>query len=107
MRAMILDAPGRPLHSVELPRPTPSPDQVLVRIGAAGVNPVDTYIRSGMYARKQELPYTPGTDAAGTSQIHWTRIGCPPSGRRARPCDSCPAPARRVIVARQTPFSAS
>ena len=32
---------------------------------AAGVNPVDTYIRSGTYARKPSLPYTPGGDGAG------------------------------------------
>lgn len=39
--------------------------QVVVKIGAAGVNPVDTYIRSGAYARKPSLPYTPGIDGAG------------------------------------------
>ena len=39
--------------------------QVLVNIKAAGVNPVDTYIRSGTYARKPMLPYTPGSDGAG------------------------------------------
>ena len=39
--------------------------QVLVRIKAAGVNPVDTYIRSGHYAALPPLPYTPGSDAAG------------------------------------------
>ncbi len=32
---------------------------------AAGVNPVDTYIRTGTYARKPALPYTPGSDGAG------------------------------------------
>ena len=36
-----------------------------MKIKAAGVNPVDTYIRSGTYARKPTLPYTPGSDGAG------------------------------------------
>lgn len=49
----------------ELPGPRPDPMQVVVDVKAAGVNPVDTYIRAGTYARKPELPYTPGTDAAG------------------------------------------
>jgi NADPH2:quinone reductase len=41
------------------------PGQVVVEIKAAGVNPVDSYVRSGLYARKPDLPYTPGADAAG------------------------------------------
>ena len=43
----------------------PGPGQVLVAVRAIGVNPVDTYIRSGGYG-KRPLPYTPGSDAAGT-----------------------------------------
>ena len=39
--------------------------QVLVEVKAAGINPVDTYIRTGTYALKPPLPYTPGSDAAG------------------------------------------
>jgi NADPH2:quinone reductase len=49
----------------EVPDLQPGPGQVLVRVRSIGVNPVDTYIRSGTYARKPSLPYTPGTDAAG------------------------------------------
>ena len=49
----------------EVPDPVPGPGQVLVRILAAGVNPVETYIRSGTYPRRPALPYTPGNDAAG------------------------------------------
>jgi NADPH2:quinone reductase len=44
---------------------TPGPHQAVVRIRAAGVNPVDAYIRTGTYARKPALPYTPGSDGAG------------------------------------------
>ncbi|NJL85337.1 MAG: NADPH:quinone reductase [Leptolyngbyaceae cyanobacterium SM1_1_3] len=43
----------------------PAAREVVVQIQAAGVNPVDTYIRAGSYARKPDLPYTPGIDGAG------------------------------------------
>ncbi len=49
----------------EAPDLVPGPGQVLVKIGAVGVNPVETYIRSGAYARKPALPFTPGSDGAG------------------------------------------
>lgn len=39
--------------------------QVLIKVHACGINPVDTYIRSGSHKRKPTLPYTPGTDVAG------------------------------------------
>lgn len=39
--------------------------QVLIKVHACGVNPVETYIRSGNYARLPTLPYTPGSDVAG------------------------------------------
>ncbi|XP_020039647.1 quinone oxidoreductase [Castor canadensis] len=45
--------------------PAPKDHQVLIKVHACGVNPVETYIRSGTYSRKPLLPYTPGTDVAG------------------------------------------
>lgn len=39
--------------------------QVLIQVHACGVNPVETYIRSGSFARKPTLPYTPGADVSG------------------------------------------
>ncbi|XP_047446320.1 quinone oxidoreductase [Mugil cephalus] len=45
--------------------PQPGHGQVLIRVHACGVNPVETYIRSGSYARKPTLPYTPGSDVSG------------------------------------------
>jgi NADPH2:quinone reductase len=52
----------------EAPDPTPGPGDVVVRVRAAGVNPVDAYIATGTYARKPPLPYTPGQDGAGDIQ---------------------------------------
>ena len=49
----------------EVPNPSPAPGQVVLQVKAAGVNPVDTYVRAGTYAFKPPLPYTPGMDAAG------------------------------------------
>jgi NADPH2:quinone reductase len=67
MRAIRVHQFGGPevMRLEEAPDLRPHAGQVLVRVKAAGVNPVDAYIRSGTYARKPSLPYTPGLDAAG------------------------------------------
>ncbi len=67
MRAIRVREFGGPevMRIEEVPELRPGPGEVVVRVKAAGVNPVDTYIRSGTYARKPALPYTPGIDAAG------------------------------------------
>ncbi len=67
MKAVLVRKFGGPevLRLEDMRDPTPEPGQVLVRVRAAGVNPVDTYIRSGNYARLPSLPYIPGADAAG------------------------------------------
>jgi NADPH2:quinone reductase len=48
-----------------IPALVPGAKQVVVKMRAAGVNPVDTYIRAGTYAKLPTLPYTPGNDGAG------------------------------------------
>lgn len=68
MKAIVINEYGEPevmkLEDVSMPEPAGT--QVLVRIEAAGVNPVDTYLRTGIHAHAPKLPYTPGKDGAGT-----------------------------------------
>jgi NADPH:quinone reductase len=68
MKAIVVHEYGEPevmqLEEVEAPQPTGS--QLVVKIEAAGVNPVDTYLRTGIHAHAPKLPYTPGKDSAGT-----------------------------------------
>ena len=72
MRAIVAPAPGGPetLEEREMPRPSPGPGEVLVRVAAAGVNPVDAKTRSGAGAARflgdADWPWVPGWDLAGT-----------------------------------------
>ena len=68
MRAIRVQQFGGPevLRLENVPDPQAGPGQLVVRVRAAGVNPVETYIRAGTYGRLPTLPYTPGTDGAGT-----------------------------------------
>src|SRR5207237_6908817 len=68
MKPILIGHSGAPevLKVKEVPAPKPLPRQVLVKIRAAGVNPADTYARTGNYSVIPPLPYTPGTDGAGT-----------------------------------------
>src|SRR6476620_7432154 len=67
MKAILVRDFGEPevmkVEDVEIPSPTHK--QVLVKVHAAGVNPLDTYLRTGIHAHAPKLPYTPGKDAAG------------------------------------------
>src|SRR5690349_9867638 len=71
----------------DVPDPSPGAGQVVVKVEAAGVNPVDTYIRSGQYRPDLKLPYTPGQDGAGVI----TAIGADVNHRKV---------GQRVYVAR-------
>jgi NADPH2:quinone reductase len=67
MKAIRVHKPGEPdvLQYEDAPDPQLKPGQVLIRVKAAGVNPVDTYIRAGKYAHMPAMPFIPGGDAAG------------------------------------------
>jgi NADPH:quinone reductase len=67
MRAIRVEEFGGPevMKLIETPQLRPGPGEVLVRMEAVGVNPVETYIRAGTYPRKPALPFTPGNDGAG------------------------------------------
>ncbi|MCC9642620.1 NADPH:quinone reductase [Rhodopirellula sp. JC740] len=67
MKAAFITEPG-PANSIEigeLPDPTPSNGQVVIRVYASAINPIDTYIRSGTIAMDLPQPFVPGCDAAG------------------------------------------
>lgn len=67
MKAIRVNEFGPPevMRLEEVPDLVPGTGEVVVKVAAVGVNPVDTYIRSGMYLPSLKLPYTPGLDAAG------------------------------------------
>jgi len=71
MKAIRVHKFGGPevLQLEEVPDPKPGEGQVLVRIHAVGVNPVETYVRSGAYAALPTLPYIPGGDGAGVVKV--------------------------------------
>src|SRR5258705_203162 len=66
MKAIRVHEFGDPevLKYQDVPDPTPGPGQVVVRVRAIGVNPVETYIRAGKYGPRP-FPFTPGADCAG------------------------------------------
>ena len=66
MKAIVVHQYGGPevLKYEDAPRPDLKEDEILIRTMAAGVNPVDAYIRSGRYG-KGSLPYIPGLEVAG------------------------------------------
>lgn len=72
MKAIMVKTYGGPevLELVDCEIPASGPGEVLIRVAAAGVNPVEAYIRAGTYPILPSLPYIPGANAAGTV------IGC-------------------------------
>jgi NADPH:quinone reductase-like Zn-dependent oxidoreductase len=82
MKALMIDGKDAPFRLADLPRPVPGAGQVLVRIHASGVNPLDTKIRGGAAAHaRHPLPAILGMDLAGVVEA----VG--PAVDRFRPGD--------------------
>ena len=79
MKAAYIDKPG-PAEAIvygDLPRPEPAGSQLLVRVGAVALNPVDTYVRAGLIPFELPQPFIVGCDLAGTVEVigpHVTRF---------------------------------
>ncbi|MFZ0802155.1 MAG: NADPH:quinone reductase [Terriglobales bacterium] len=85
MKAICVSEFGGPevlkLEAMPDPRP-PQSGEVVVRVNAAGVNPYDTYMRSGAYGSgNPALPFTPGSDAAGIVESVATDVDLRPGDR--------------------------
>jgi NADPH2:quinone reductase len=67
MKAAFVHQPGPPESIVygDLPVPDPGPSEVLVKVGAVAVNPIDTYVRSGLVATALPQPFIVGCDLSG------------------------------------------
>ncbi len=100
MRAAYINEIGPPehIHVGDLPDLVPTGSQVLVRVGAASVNPIDTYIRSGLAPMDLPRPYVIGSDLAGTVAA----VG--PDAKRYRAGDRVWG-ANQGILGRQGTFS--
>jgi NADPH2:quinone reductase len=68
MKAAFYEKTGGPevIRYGEQPKPAPKAGEVLVKVGTAALNPIDTYIRAGMVAMQLPFPFIPGCDLAGT-----------------------------------------
>lgn len=84
MKAAYIEAPGPADSSIkygDLPTPAPTGSQVLVKVGAVAINPIDTYIRNGANYWELPKPFIIGCDLAGTVEA----VG--PAAKRFKPGD--------------------
>src|SRR5947209_303915 len=68
MKAAFLDAPGAAevLRYGDLPDPTPKAGEIRIKVAAAALNPIDTYVRAGVVKMQLPTPFITGSDVAGT-----------------------------------------
>ena len=76
MKAAFITEPGPPSSITygDLPEPTPASDELLISVGSVAVNPIDTYIRSGLIAMPHPNPFVVGCDFAGTVEATGSQV---------------------------------
>ena len=108
MRTITQKTAGGPevLVIAEVADPTPGPGEVLVRVSAAGINPVDAAVRGGYYRLLGNPPFTVGWDISGTVEAIGSGVS---ELRSATRCSACRAsPARlRPMPKRSSPLQTS
>ncbi len=82
MRAMRINELGQALSAADIPRPTPKPGEVLLRVLACGVNFADTLMVQGKYQEKQDPPFTPGMEICGVVEALGEGVAGPAPGTR-------------------------
>jgi alcohol dehydrogenase, propanol-preferring len=87
VRAMVLDAPGRPLRAAELPDPEPAHGQVLLEVQACGVCRTDLHVVDGELP-DPKLPLVPGHQIVGVAE-DGRRLGVPWLGWTDGTCRYC------------------
>jgi propanol-preferring alcohol dehydrogenase len=80
-RAMVLDAPGQPLHPVVRPRPVPGPGQLLIAVRACGVCRTDLHLIDGELP-DPKFPVIPGHEIVGTVVARGAGVFAPEVGAR-------------------------
>ncbi len=100
MKAAYIERPGPPevIRYGPLPDPVPTGTQVLVKVEAVSVNPIDTYIRAGLVPAPLPFPYVIGCDLAGRV------AGLGPAASRFRPGDRVWA-SNQGLLGRQGTFA--
>ena len=97
MRAMVLDAPGRPLRPAGLPAPEPGPGELLVRVAACGVCRTDLHVVDGELP-EPALPLVPGHQIVGRVEGSGEQVGIPWLGWTCGECRFCTSGRENLCV---------
>jgi len=94
MRAVRFTGIGKPLEVVELPDPTPDPDEVVVKVAACGICASDLHMMDGSLPVRTPPPITPGHEASGVissigSDVTGWELGDRVTIAAGKPCREC------------------